>query len=72
MCQPYCALRPWFGLGPSGVYRRLNSKISQNNNNDDEDDDNDNNICGVNPDFKMLIMWLYQSSLKKKKIQHFF
>ena len=69
MCQPYRALRPSFGPGPSGVYRRLNSKISQNNNNnnnDDDDDDNDNNICGVKPDFKMLIMWMYQSSVRKE------
>ena len=56
MCQPYRALRPSFGPGPSGVYRQLNSKISQNNNNnnnnnnDDDDDEIDKNICGVKPD----------------------
>ena len=76
MCLPYCALRPWCGPGLSVVYRRLNSKISQhnnnknnnnNNNNDNDDDDNDNDICGVKPDFKMFLMWLYQSSMRKEK-----
>ena len=54
---------------------RRDDHNNNNNDNDDNDDDNNNNnnnddddddIFGVNPEFKILIILLYQSSVEKK------
>ena len=57
--QPCCAIGPWFGPNPLGVYSRLNSKNPHNNNNN-----NNRNYYSYHHQYH----WKYMLLLKCSKI----